>query len=490
LNAAIYSYGTHFPNREYGAEEEAEMLWMLKRGMSADQAIAYVNAGISLSEKQAEWAAATREADRTDGPEEFLIGGARGGGKSSFIFSQLAADDCQRFPGLTCLVLRRIGKRARESLNEIRQTLLQGIPHQYSETKGQITFPNGSKIVTGHFERDSDIDHYLGQSYDVIALEEATQISGNMYLAIRGSLRSSKRHPETGEIWRVRHYASTNPGGPGHAFIKDRFVQPLERDQGRRFLPARVQDNPFVGEQYRRNLEALTGYMRAAWLEGDWDIVAGQYFVTFSTEHHTRNFEITDQERRNWDFWMSFDYGFQHRGVWTLFGQDGDGHAYVIDQCGESHQLTEQHVHSIRAMLSRHQLHFGRIGRIAAGNDCFATKNADDPSALTIAASYAKHQIDGIKIVLRSANDARIQGAQEILRRLGDPRQGIDGSLTIHRRCSQLIGQLQTLQHRQGMPEDVCKKTAEKGDGDDNYDSFRYGLMERTGPKAAQGALI
>ena len=39
-----------------------------------------------------------------------MSGGARGGGKSHWLLAQMGADDCQRVPGLKCLLLRKVGK--------------------------------------------------------------------------------------------------------------------------------------------------------------------------------------------------------------------------------------------------------------------------------------------------------------------------------------------------------------------------------------------
>jgi len=83
-------------------------------------------------------------------------------------------------------------------------------------------------------------------------------------------------------------YSTTNAGGVGHAWYRSRFVEPHQRgvETETRFIPARVTDNGFCNPEYRGVLERLSGWERRAWLDGDWDIAAGQYFTTFRRNIH------------------------------------------------------------------------------------------------------------------------------------------------------------------------------------------------------------
>ncbi|MFO7716157.1 phage terminase large subunit, partial [Desulfosarcina sp.] len=103
------------------------------------------------------------------------------------------------------------------------------------------------------FQNESDIDKYLGLEYDIIVIEEATQLSEIKVTKIRGSLRSSKPG------WRPRMYLSTNPGGVGHAWFKRRFVLPWrsKSESDTIFIPANYKDNKFLDEGYIKYLEGL-----------------------------------------------------------------------------------------------------------------------------------------------------------------------------------------------------------------------------------------
>ncbi len=251
-------------------------------GCEKEQMLNFERAGVVLQERQLAASAAARLCDRSDGPTAVGYGGARGGGKSHWLLAQMGADDCQRVPGLKCLLLRKVGKANMEHFEDLRRRLFTGLVHEFSAYRGVLTFGNGSRIIAGHFQAEKDIDAYLGLEYDVIGIEEATTLSSRKHQDITTCCRTSKPN------WRPRIYSTTNPGGIGHAWYRTRFVLPFleRRETETRFVPARVSDNAFNNPEYQRVLEGLTGWQRRAWLDGDWDLAAGQFFTTFRREVH------------------------------------------------------------------------------------------------------------------------------------------------------------------------------------------------------------
>ena len=126
-------------------------------------------------------------------------------------------------PGLKCLLLRKVGKSNKENFNDFRLRVLRHIPHTYSASTGILTFPNGSRIIIGHFQKESDIDIYLGLEYDVIGIEEATTLTHRKFQDICTCCRTSK--PD----WRPRIYSTTNPGGVGHQWYFKKFIVPFRQ---------------------------------------------------------------------------------------------------------------------------------------------------------------------------------------------------------------------------------------------------------------------
>src|SRR5688572_20721537 len=411
-----------------------------RAGCPVEQMENFIRAQVVLQARQLVASAAARACDFADGPTAVGYGGARGGGKSHWLLAQMGAHDCQRVPGLKCLLLRKVGKANMENFEDLRRRLFGNLKHEFSAYRGVLAFANGSRIIAGHFQAEKDIDAYLGLEYDVIGIEEATTLSSRKHQDISTCCRTSKAN------WRPRIYSTSNPGGIGHAWYKAKFVLPFLRgeESETRFVPARVGDNRFNNPEYTKVLQNLTGWQKRAWFDGDWDIAAGQFFTTFRREVHIID-EFDDTRAVEW--FAALDYGFTHYTVVLLGCTDGDGNLFIVDEHAERLWLPQRHAAAIKAMLGRHcvpvdcrglrveggrkrGLEISDLKRFVAGADVFS-KQSD---GTTVAAQYAK-----LGMNLRSANMDRINGWAEILQRLGDVDAGIKPTLFIHRRCARLL---------------------------------------------------
>ncbi len=437
----------------------------LRANCPPDQVKLFLRAGVVLQQRQLVASAAARLCDAPDGPTAIGYGGARGGGKSHWLLAQMGADDCQRVPGLKCLLLRKVGKANLEHFEDLRRRLFGELPHEFSAFRGVLAFKNGSRIIAGHFQNEKDIDAYLGLEYDVIGIEEATTLTTRKYQDISTCCRTSKPN------WRPRIYSTTNPGGVGHAWYRTKFVLPMieRRELETRFIPARVGDNAYNNPEYRKVLEGLTGWQKRAWLDGDWDIAAGQFFTTFRRDVHVIE-DFDDMRAVEW--FAALDYGFAHYTVCLLGCRDGDGNTFIVDEHAERMWLPQRHAAAIKAMIGRwkigdRRLELGDLKRFVAGADVFSRQS----DGTTIAAQYAKHGI-----TLRVANTDRINGWAEVMQGYGEPDNGVTPSLYIHKRCARLVETLPALQHDPNRPEDVLKVDADEDGvgGDDAADALRY----------------
>ena len=465
----------------------------VKAGCPMDQTFNLVRAEAWLQERQLVACAAARECDLPDGPTAVGYGGARGGGKSHWLLAQMGVDDCQRVPDLKCLLLRKVGKANLEHFEDLRRKLFDKLPHEFSGFRGILTFGNGSRIIAGHFQNEKDIDAYLGLEYDVIGIEEATTLTSRKYQDITTCCRSSKPG------WRPRIYSTTNPGGVGHGWYRKRFIEPWQRraETETRFVAARVSDNSFNNPEYRRVLENLGGWQRRAWLDGDWDLAAGQFFTTFRRDVHV----VADfDESRAREWFCAMDYGFAHYTVVLLGCMDGDGNLFIVDEHAERLWLPQRHAAAVKGMLGRHRMNgvvamrgmqrlsmrsdvevqsrplvLGDLARFVAGTDVFSRQS----DGTTIAGQYGREGI-----TLKPANMDRVNGWAEVRQRVGDAEGGILPRLFIHQRCGRLIETLPMLQHDPNRPEDVLKVDADEEGvgGDDAADALRYmvGTRPRT----------
>lgn len=323
-----------------------------RAGCPRDQVKRLIEAGYIPLPWQWEFHSAAREADKPEGPVDIGAGGARGPGKSHMVLSQAALDDCQRVPKLKGLFLRQTAIASKESFDDLIDKVILGhIP--FERTNNVLRFTNGSRIILGGFQDEKDIDKYIGIEYDFIIVEELNQLTEEKYIKLRGSLRTSKPN------WRPRMYTSFNPGGIGHSFIKNRYIEPFRaKTQSRtRFIGSTYKSNPYLNPEYITYLEELSGDIGKAWREGDWDLFAGQFFSEWRYDRHVvKPFPIPD----HWIKLRSIDpagragitschwYALDTEGnIWVYreyyqTGKDHDEHAKNIAKLseGESYPYT------------------------------------------------------------------------------------------------------------------------------------------------------
>lgn len=428
-------------------------------GMPREQIDRFLAAGYIALPKVTYFHAAAREADQPDGCTNIAQGGARGGAKSHSALAQVGIDDCQRYPGLKVLFLRRVAKSAVEAFEDLIIKVLMRVQHNYVPSKNRLEFPNGSSIVLGGFKHESEIDKYLGIEYDVMVLEEATQISERKHEMLLGSLRSTKPG------WKERIYYTTNPGGIGHAWFKEMFVIPHRTGSEKytRFFPTNYKDNPFLSETYVRYLENLKGSLGKAWRDGDWDVFEGMAFPQWDYERHTcEPFQIPDHFPR----WRAADWGYSAPFAAYWFARDLDTQRiYVYREAYGNNFSDIQQARMIRDMTP--------------GNEMISTtyldpamwsRNRQDKDSGLIYSTADTYQSEGI-FATKADND-RLSGKRKFDRMLGDLPDGEPG-IIFFRNCYNAIRTIPQLIYDDIHPEDVNTKLE-----DHAYDAIRYGLTD------------
>jgi len=116
-------------------------------------------------------------------------------------------------------------------------------------------------------------------------VEELTRNTAQTFMDLRNRLR----YPGVDE---VKFMGATNPGGVGHGWVRKYFIDKNSGDleQNRFFyVHANAYDNEYISKEYIKQLESLPEQQRKAFLEGSWDIFAGQYFTEFNQNQHVIN---------------------------------------------------------------------------------------------------------------------------------------------------------------------------------------------------------
>ncbi len=257
-------------------------------------------------------------------------GGARGGGKSWALRRKMILM-ALKYPGISILIIRRTFPELRE--NHIRPLLgeLSDIT-KYTEARKTFEFPNGSRIRMGYCDNEDDVTQYQGQEFDIIAIDEATQMTEYQFQTLKGALRGANTFPK-------RMYLTCNPGGVGHSWVKrlfvDRNFREFEKPEEYKFIPAKVYDNKILltlDKGYIEQLKSLPPSLRDAWLDGKWDVFAGQYFPEFDHRVHVCEPFYLGQDCSKF---CAIDYGLDMLAA--VFGAVfPDGRVYIYDEVYKS----------------------------------------------------------------------------------------------------------------------------------------------------------
>jgi phage terminase large subunit len=256
-----------------------------------------------------------------------LFGGAAGPGKTKALLWE-AIGQAREVAGSDTLLLRRTYPELESSLLAyFRRDVPRSLYRSYNESKHMVTWKNGSTTRFGYCRNENDIYQYQGAEFLFIGIDELTHFTLKQWQF----LTSRNRCPV--EVYSDLENAgkrivpcmagATNPGNIGHAWVKALWVDHVPPPGFERtdlydardyeFIRARIDDNPIYANdsEYHRTLETLPEHLRRAFLEGDWNVFAGQYFDVFDFGRHTARPEEIRVEPW-WPRWISVDWGFHH----------------------------------------------------------------------------------------------------------------------------------------------------------------------------------
>jgi phage terminase large subunit len=432
-----------------------------------------------------------------------LFGGAAGPGKTKALLWE-AILQANEVAGCDTLLLRRTYPELESSLlAQFRRDVPRSAYRSYNESKHVLTWKNGSTTRFGYCRNESDVYQYQGAEFLFIGLDELTHFTLRQWQFL-----SSRNRCPVGNV-RCKMAGATNPGNLGHAWVKSLWVDKkappgfdrvdLYDPEDYDFIRARLDDNPIYASDaaYRRTLETLPEHLRRAFLEGDWNVFAGQYFDIFDFGRHTARPEEIRLEPW-WPRWISVDWGFQHPSAvyWhcavpvvsrqsSVFSsergpqQRWGGNTINSPSSNSSTENCELKTENRRIVTYREFVQNGlsprmlaqaiaeRSGREPIGDvflspDAFAHRTSEASIAEQLSEVLVANGLPRPS----PADDDRIGGWQLMYQLLES------NSWVITDNCTKLIDSLPLLVRDERRTEDIRKV-----EGDDSADAARYGLV-------------
>lgn len=408
--------------------------------------------------------------------DEVLYGGSAGGGKSWYAIwhsDRLS----RRFPGHRTLILRT-------SFPELRRTLM-AKAHEMIDKKAEpgVTwraadrewhYGNGSVIEFGYCASLDEVRQYLSAEYELIVIDESTEMQGEWIEMIRSRLRTTRDMRDIGVNPHL--LLLTNPGGIGHVYHRDRYVRTTnngeyvaelderdERGRGRlravAFVPARVSDNPHIDPDYESNLVAIKDPVRRAqYLDGDWSVNEGTFFSEFREDVHVvEPFEIKPEW--GWPLIGGYDWGYAAPACLLLGAVDQDRRIHIFREMYEERLTAADQARIFRSWGIKPDY-------IAADPSIWRETGVGKP--------VSRQLMEAGMLPLRRANNDRIAGWNAVREVLAlDPDTGLPG-MVIHSNCENLIREMADLPRDKNKPEDADTRAS-----DHAVDAVRYLVQSR-----------
>lgn len=436
--------------------------------------------------------------------DEIFFGGARGGGKTDGMLGEWSMHAAVHGELAIGVFFRKTLLQLEEAIERAKQ-IYEPIGAIWREQKKTFIMPGGARLKFRQLERDRDAEKYQGHSYTRLYFEELTNWANPAPInKLRATLRNAAPGVDT------KFMATGNPGGPGHQWVKARYIdidpfgyrpvtermivpgvnpqtmmiEDIEIVTNRVFIPSKLQDNKllmlndplYVAKLYQSGSEELV----RAWLEGDWDIIEGAFFDNWNRNRHVMpRIDLPTYLQR----FRSFDWGSAKPfsvGYWAV--SDGS-----IEHPTDNFMIPRGALIRYREWygMKKDQPNVGlkmNVEDVAAGiakrsGDYKYAMDVADPSIFTEDGGPSKaermYTSTHGQVAFYKADNSRLAGWDQLRWRLDGNEDGYP-MIYFFDTCLATIRTLPALQHDENNAEDVDTEAE-----DHAPDEIRYACMSR-----------
>jgi len=414
--------------------------------------------------------------------DQIFYGGAAGGGKTdcSLAFNMRGVMNYGK--DWAGIIFRKTYKQLTEIIKR-GKVLFGPMGAKYNKTEHIFRFPNGATVELSNLESDDDVEKYQGQQYTLIVFDElGNWVTDHCWIYMFSRCRSP-----AGVFCQM--LGTGNPGGVGHAWIKNMFVDgfkpdvkyniPVAYDKeakqweyiSRCFIPSRLEDNPKLlqkNPKYKTYLLSLPEHMRRPLYEGDWDVYAGQVFDEWRRDRHViKPFALP---QGSWRRFYSMDWGSSKPYAIVKLAVNYDGKVIQYGEIygcmrGEVNKGTKEGTAVVSKKAWADAVDEG-VTDLIADPACW---NKTDPSYPAPIQAFKDAGFHCIR-----ANNDRKAGLQQMHDYMKQNDENGQPMFQVFNTCYQTIRTLPALLPDPNNPEDVDSKLE-----DHIYDADRYGLMSR-----------
>ncbi len=430
---------------------------------------------VNPTEKQREFLQAIADRDFV------LYGGEAGGGKSYilrwwlviyliWIYRALGLRNvmvalfCEDYPTLNDRQVSKISYEFPEWLGKLKQ----GSVHNFV-----LNAEYGGGVLA--LRNLDDPSKYYSAEFAGIAVDELTRNPKSIF----DDLRFRLRWPG---VERPKFGAGTNPGGPGHAWVKKYWITreyppelEVKRDQFA-FIRSKASDNPNLSKNYHASLLTLPPEMARKVAHGDWDVYTGQFYPQFEESRHVISKAQAESEIKPWwTRWLAGDWGYEHPHSVYWFAQDENGQVIVYRELWGRRVSETDLGHAINDATPANEKLRSFPFSWDAGKLSPRSKPHLPKSMMQMVADALRPDIPPPHPA-DSSPGSRISGARLLAQLLDADMVRISDA------CPRLIQCLPTLIRNEDNQEDVLKVDYSENEiGDDPYDGFRMGLQHMVG---------